>query len=69
MDRGYERENQRRSLAMLLPGSPAMDRETAMVLPAELQKVERRLRVLRDGLRAPLDGGSNSGVTRFVVAR
>lgn len=47
-------------MAMLLPGQAALDREQAMRLLRELQDVEGRVRVLRDGLRKLLDeeGGS-----------
>ena len=51
MDRGYELENLRRSIAMLLPGAAALDREQAMGLLYELQGLEDRLRSLRAGLR------------------
>ncbi len=44
VDRMYELENLRRSLAMLPPGSKAaLDREQAMRLLAELRRVEGRL--------------------------
>jgi hypothetical protein len=46
VDRLYELEKLRRSLAMLEPGSKALDRETAMRLIAELQDLERRMRAL-----------------------
>jgi len=51
MDRQYELESMRRSLAMLRPGAPALDREEAMRLVRELQELERQLRVLREGLQ------------------
>lgn len=38
MDRLYELENLRRSLAMLPPGTKVLDREEAMRLLAELQE-------------------------------
>jgi len=44
----------RRSIAMLQPGSKALDREEAMRLIAELQDLERRMRGLRDALTAVL---------------
>jgi len=47
MDRLYEIENLRRSLAMLPPGTKALDREDAMKLLGELHEVETRLRNLR----------------------
>jgi hypothetical protein len=59
VDRYSELEDLRRSLAMLLPGSAALDREEAMALIAELQGVEERLRRLRDGVARVLreEGG------------
>jgi hypothetical protein len=54
MERRYEIESLRRSLAMLRPGAPALDREEAMRLVRELQDLERQLRVLREGLQALL---------------
>jgi len=51
MDRYYELENWRRSIVMLPPGSPALGREDAAALVAELQEALRRLRALRDALR------------------
>ena len=53
MERRYELESLRRSLAMLRPGAPALDREEAMRLVRELQDLERQLRTLREGLAAP----------------
>lgn len=50
MERRYELETLRRSLAMLRPGAPALDREEAMVLVRELQDLERQVRTLRRGL-------------------
>ena len=44
-------ETLRRSLAMLRPGAPALDREEAMRLVRELQDLERQLRRLRRGLQ------------------
>jgi hypothetical protein len=41
----------RRSIAMLQPGSKALDREEAMRLIEELQDLERRMRSLRESLR------------------
>lgn len=55
MDRSSELESWRRSIAMANPRSPALDREEAMKLLAELQEAERRLRRLRDALRQLLD--------------
>ena len=54
MERRYELESLRRSLAMLRPGAPALDREDAMQLVRELQDFERQLRTLREGLQALL---------------
>jgi hypothetical protein len=50
MERRYELETLRRSLAMLRPGAPALDREQAMGLVRELQELECQLRTLREGL-------------------
>jgi hypothetical protein len=51
VERRYELETLRRSLAMLRPGAPALDREEAMRLVRELQDLERQLRRLRRGLQ------------------
>jgi hypothetical protein len=51
MERRYELETLRRSLAMLHPGAPALDREEAIRLVRELQELERQLRSLRRGLQ------------------
>ncbi len=51
MERRYELETLRRSLAMLRPGAPALDREEAMRLVREFQQLERQLRTLRRGLQ------------------
>jgi hypothetical protein len=51
MERRYELETLRRSIAMLRPGAPALDREEAMQLVRELQLLERQLRTLRYGLQ------------------
>jgi hypothetical protein len=51
MERRYELETLRRSLAMLRPGAPALDREEAMRLVRELQELERQMRTLRRGLQ------------------
>jgi hypothetical protein len=50
MDRLHELESMRRSIAMLEPGTKALDRETAMRLIAELQDLERLMRALREAL-------------------
>ena len=55
MDRLWELETLRRSLAMLPPLSPGLKREEAMRLIAELEDAERRLRGLRDGLAKLLE--------------
>jgi vacuolar-type H+-ATPase subunit D/Vma8 len=55
MERRYELETLRRSLAMLRPGAPALDREEAMRLVRELQAFERQVRTLRQGLLQLLD--------------
>jgi len=54
VERQYELESLRRSLAMLRPGAPALDREEAMCLVRELQDLDRQLRALRQGLQALL---------------
>ena len=54
MDRYHELEDLRRSLAMAPPGSAGFDREASMRLLAELQKLELRLRRLRDGIERVL---------------
>jgi hypothetical protein len=51
MERQYELESLRRSLAMLRPGAPSLDREEVMRLVRELQDLERQLRVQREGLQ------------------
>ena len=51
VERQYELESLRRSLAMLRPGAPALDREEAMQLVRELQELEEQLRSLRLGLQ------------------
>jgi hypothetical protein len=58
MERRYELEALRRSLAMLRPGAPALDREEAMRLVRELQGLERQVRTLRQGLVRLLDDSS-----------
>ena len=55
MDRRYELESLRRSIAMLRVGAPALDREAAMVLVREIQDLERQIRHLRDGMQRLLD--------------
>jgi hypothetical protein len=55
MERQYELESLRRSIAMLRVGAPALDREAAMVLVRELQALEQQIRRLRDGRQRLLD--------------
>jgi hypothetical protein len=55
VDRYAELEFLRRSIAMAPPGSPALDREEAMQLIAELQALEDRLRRLRDAIERLLE--------------
>jgi vacuolar-type H+-ATPase subunit D/Vma8 len=66
VERRYELETLRRSLAMLRPGAPALDREEAMRLVRELQDLERQLRTLRRGLQDLLSG---SGGTKSAAWR
>jgi hypothetical protein len=56
VERRYELEILRRSLAMLTPGVRALTREEALQLVEELAAVEDQLDRLRDGLRQLLDG-------------
>jgi hypothetical protein len=59
MDRRYEVESLRRSIAMLSPNAPpGLSREEAFTLVTELQEAEERLRRLRDGLERLLAGDS-----------
>jgi vacuolar-type H+-ATPase subunit D/Vma8 len=58
LERRYELETLRRSLAMLRPGAPALDREEALRLVRELQDLERQMRTLREGLEALLSATS-----------
>jgi vacuolar-type H+-ATPase subunit D/Vma8 len=55
MERQYELESLRRSIAMLRVGAPALDREAAMVLVRELQALEQQIRRFRDGMQRLLD--------------
>ncbi len=55
MDRQFDLENLRRSIAMLRVGAPALDREAAMALVRELQALEGQIRRLRDGMQRLLD--------------
>jgi hypothetical protein len=54
VDRYYQLEDLRRSLAMLPPGSAGLDREEAMALASELQQSIVRLRHLRDRIAVVL---------------
>jgi hypothetical protein len=51
MERRYELESMRRSLAILTPGVRALTREEALDLVEELAEVQERLDRLREGLR------------------
>lgn len=55
VDRQYELEIMRRSLAMLSPGVQALTREDAIALVEELAAVQDRLDHLREGLRRLID--------------
>jgi hypothetical protein len=55
VDRRYELEYLRRSLAMLTRGQSALNPEEAMKLVTELTDVQERLDRLRAGLRQLLD--------------
>jgi hypothetical protein len=55
MDRQYELENLRRSIAILQVGAPALNREAAMLLVRELQALERQMRRMRERLLALLE--------------
>jgi hypothetical protein len=60
VDRFYELENMRRSIAMLQPRANALDREAAMGLIEELQASTQQLTRLRAGLAELLAGGPPS---------
>jgi len=60
VDRGYELLNLRRSIAMLSPGAWALHREEAIDLLRELQKLERRVTKLREGLVSLLEADRES---------
>jgi hypothetical protein len=51
----YEIERLRRSIVMLSPGAPALDREEALTVMAELQEAQTALRELRRALARVLD--------------
>jgi hypothetical protein len=55
VERRYVLDSLARSLAMLSPGAPALDREQAMRLVAELEEAERRLTQLISELRRVAD--------------
>lgn len=55
LDRKYQLEQLRRSLVLLTPGVPALDREQAIGLLAELQEVQGRLDRLKARLRQLAD--------------
>lgn len=55
VDRSYELEILRRSVAMLSPGAPALRREDALRLLGELAAVEARLERLLAELRRLVD--------------
>ena len=59
MERRYELDGLKRSLAMLSPGQNALNREEAMKLLAELSQVQEQLDRLRAGLRQLLNEGSS----------
>ena len=55
MDRPHELEDLRRSIAMLEPRAPALNREAAMAVIEELQTSVEQLRRLRQGIHALLE--------------
>lgn len=55
VERRYELDALRRSIAMLTPGVSALSREEAMDLLGELVEVQERVDRLRAGLRRLLD--------------
>lgn len=55
VERRYELDNLRRSLAMLSPGAQALRREDTIDLVAELEDTEERLRRLIAELRRVAD--------------
>lgn len=55
MDRRYELEILRRSIAMLTPGQSALSREQALELLQDLADIERRLERLKSALRTMAD--------------
>jgi hypothetical protein len=55
LQRRYELDSLKRSMAMLSPGQHALSREEAMKLLGELSDVQERLDRLRAGLRQLLE--------------
>ena len=55
MERPHELEDLRRSIAMLEPRAPALNREAAMAVIEELQRSVEQLRRLRQGIHALLE--------------
>ena len=55
MERPHELEDLRRSIAMLEPRAPALNREAAMAVIEELQSSVEQLRRLRQGIHALLE--------------
>jgi len=60
MDRQYELENLRRSIAMLRVGTPATAREAAMSLVRQLQALKQRIRHQVDGMQQMLNEAGKS---------
>ena len=67
MDRSYELEIIRRSLAMLTPGQHALRREDAIDLVEELAELTKRLEMLRKGLARLIEQDDSIG--RVPAAR
>jgi hypothetical protein len=55
LDRRYELEIERRSLAMMSRGAPAWPKEKALAFVDELEEVRGELERLREGMRALLE--------------
>ncbi|HEX6381580.1 MAG TPA: hypothetical protein VF180_10090 [Acidimicrobiia bacterium] len=55
MEQSYLLDSLARSLAMLSPGAPALDREQAMKIVAQLEDAEQRLALLIAELRRLAD--------------
>ena len=74
LERFYELDALRRSLAMLRPQAAGLDREHAMALIEELQDAEHQLQQLRDGIERVLeedratDLGHNQSLTQPLDA-